>query len=66
MQALVDTTGFTIDELAEIEYTFETVASHQGVIHALEAVVKVMMRFDEVDSSVVKEVFTDKAEAIYA
>jgi hypothetical protein len=66
MQALVDTTGFTIDELAEIEYTFETVARHQGVIHALEAVVKVMMRFDEVDSSVVKEVFTDKAEAIYA
>jgi hypothetical protein len=66
MQALVDTTGFTIDELAEIEYTFETVARHQGVIHALEAVVKVMMKFDEVDSSVIKEVFTDKAEAIYA
>jgi hypothetical protein len=65
-QALVDTTGFTIDELAEIEYTFETVARHQGVIHALEAVVKVMMKFDEVDSSVIKKVFTDKAEAIYA
>ena len=66
IQALIDTTGFTIDELAEIEHTFETVARHQGVIHALEAVVKVMMKFDEVDSSVIKKVFTDKAEAIYA
>lgn len=66
MQALIDTTGFTIDELAEIEYTFETVARHKGVILALEAVVKVMMSFDEVDQSTVKEVFTNKAEAIYA
>jgi hypothetical protein len=66
MLAIVNRTGFTIDELAEIEYTFETVARHQGVIHALEAVVKVMMKFDEVDNSVVKEVFTDKAEAIFA
>jgi hypothetical protein len=65
MQALVDTTGFTIDELAEIEYTFETVARHQGVIHALEAVVKVMMNFDD-NVEDVKEVFTNKAEAIYA
>lgn len=66
LQALIDTTGFTIDELAEIEYTFETVARHTGVIFALEAVVKVMMSFDEVDQSTVKEVFTNKAEAIYA
>lgn len=66
LQALIDTTGFTIDELAAIEHTFETVASHKGVILALEAVVKVMMSFDEIDQSTVKEVFTNKAEAIYA
>jgi len=64
MLAIVNRTGFTIDELAEIEYTFETVARHQGVIHALEAVVKVMMNFDD-NVEDVKEVFTNKAEAIF-
>jgi hypothetical protein len=65
MMAIVNRTGFTIDELAEIEYTFETVASHQGVIHALEAVVQVMLNFDD-NVEDVKEVFTNKAEAIHA
>ena len=65
MLAIVNRTGFTIDELAEIEYTFETVARHQGVIDALEAVVQVMLNFDD-NVEDVKEVFTNKAEAIYA
>ena len=65
MLAIVNRTGFTINELAEIEYTFETVAKHQGVISALEAVVQVMLNFDD-NVEDVKEVFTNKAEAIYA
>lgn len=65
MLAIVNRTGFTIDELAEIEYTFETVARHQGVIDALEAVVQVMLNFDD-NVEDVKEVFTKKAEAIHA
>ena len=63
--AIVNQTGFTINELAEIEYTFETVARHQGVIHALEAVVQVMLNFDD-NVENVKEIFTNKAEAIHA
>jgi hypothetical protein len=68
---------FTIDELAKIEYTFET---NTKIIHTqydnytkeevradqikgLEAVVKLMLTFDEqVDD--VKEIFTKKAELI--
>jgi hypothetical protein len=65
MLAIVNRTGFTIDELAEIEYTFETVARYQGVISALEAVVQVMLNFDD-NVENVKEIFTNKAEAIHA
>ena len=68
---------FTVDELRQIEYVFETnteltydVYKHRtkeevraDQIKGLEAVVKLMLTFDEqVDD--VKEVFTTKAEAI--
>lgn len=61
----IDSTGFTIDELSQIEYAFETNAGHDraGQIKGLEAVVQVMMGFDDSKENV-KEVFTDKAELI--
>lgn len=71
-------TGFTIEELAKIEQTFEDNSSinndydlkrlpperiRKDQIHALEAVIKVMLEFDEQKESV-REVFTEKAELI--
>lgn len=72
-------TGFTIDELTKIEEVFEDHSIYsQGdlialnspkekirewQIHALEAVIKVMLTFDEQKDDV-KEVFTNKAELI--
>ena len=68
---------FTVDELRQIEYVFETNTNIKHIdydvhtkeeiradqIKGLEAVVKLMLTFDEqVDD--VKEVFTTKAEAI--
>jgi hypothetical protein len=73
----IEKIDFTIDELRQIEYVFETnteltydVYKHRtkeevraDQIKGLEAVVKLMLTFDEqVDD--VKEVFTTKAEAI--
>jgi hypothetical protein len=77
LQKAIKKIEFTIDELAKIEYAFET---NTKIIHTqydnytkeevradqikgLEAVVKLMLTFDEqVDD--VKEVFTKKAELI--
>jgi hypothetical protein len=59
-------TDFTEEELSRIEYAFETNAdnfSRQGMIRGLNAVVKVMLEFDE-QKDEVKEVFTNKAELI--
>jgi hypothetical protein len=73
----IEKINFTIDELRQIEYVFETNTKltyhlyrnhtkeevRADQIKGLEAVVKLMLTFDEqVDD--VKEVFTTKAEAI--
>lgn len=71
----IESTDFTIDELAKIEEVFENstiISYHNYWIHpkeeiradqikGLEAVVKVMLTFDE-QTEDVKEVFTHKAE----
>ena len=70
-------TDFSKEELMKIEYAFETNTkihfNHYDLfnkeeiradqIRGLEAVVKVMLEFDEQEDNV-KEVFTEKAEAI--
>ncbi len=74
----IENTNFTVYELAQIEFAFETNAkiNHQHYhgytkeeiradqIKALEAVVKVMLTFNEDTKTDVKEVFTNKAELI--
>lgn len=69
----VQSTDFTLEELMEIEYAFETntkinhtqytSTSDKQVlrdqIKGLEAVIKVMMEFDEVEADI-QQVFTDK------
>ncbi len=71
-------TGFTIEELAKIEHTFETNTNinfnmywgfskeeiRANQIKGLEAVVKVMLELDNEPTELVKELFTDKAELI--
>lgn len=73
----INSTDFTVDELAAIEYAFETNTKilftdyhfhtakeiRADQIKGLEAVVKVMLEFDEQKDDV-KEVFTSHAEAI--
>ena len=73
----IDSTDFSLNELAAIEYAFETNTKirhyfyeediskevRADQIKGLEAVVKVMMTFDEVEAEV-KEVFTKQAELI--
>lgn len=73
----VKATDFSIEELMKIENTFERNSKidyfstcsytakelRNDKIKALEAVVKVMLSFDE-DKSDVKEIFTSKAELI--
>ena len=73
----INATDFTIDELAQIEFAFETNTEicHQDYdqhyshdirrdqIKGLEAVVKVMLQFDE-QTDDVNEVFTSKANLI--
>lgn len=70
---LISKTGFSEDELAQIEYAFETNTKHrfeeypaltdseikQDQIKGLEAVVKVMFSFDEIKEDI-QEVFTSK------
>lgn len=77
VQECISSTSFTWKELAKIEYEFETSTrinyfnypkySKQEIredqIRGLEAVVTVMLEFDEVEVNV-KEVFTNKANAI--
>jgi len=78
MDIICKKTGFTVEELAAIEYAFETNCKSESAmscwtnaekqveyIKGLTAVVKVMMEFDNVKEEV-EEVFTKKAEAIYA
>lgn len=61
----IESTDFAVEELAKIEHTFERNANNtkEGMIKGLEAVVKVMLEFDECKDDV-KEVFTEKAELI--
>lgn len=73
----VSATDFNIDELAEIEFVFETntkidifkykIATAEEIradqIKGLEAVINVMMTFDDVKADV-KEVFTNKLEPV--
>ena len=73
----IEATDFTIDELMAIEYAFETKtkihansyhhyspeAIRADQIRGLEAVIKVMMKFDDVKADV-KEVFTNKLEPV--
>lgn len=74
MDIICKQTGFTLQELAAIERTFESSCSLKGRDHnpielresqikGLAAVVELMMTFDNVQEDV-KEVFTSKAEAI--
>lgn len=77
LQKAINNIGFTLDELSQIEYAFETNANikyneygmwtpaevRADQIRGLEAVVKVMLQFDEQEDDV-KEVFTSKAELI--
>ncbi len=77
IQENIKATDFTWEELAKIEFAFETntrLGYTQYEVHTpreiradqvkgLEAVIKVMMEFDEVKEDV-KEVFTSKAELI--
>jgi hypothetical protein len=70
----VNATSFSLEELREIEYAFETNASirhtnyhrfskedvKRDQINGLEAVIKVMLSFEEDTETNVKEVFTDK------
>lgn len=59
-------TEFTEEELAKIEYAFETNTKGDEIedqIKGLEAVVKIMQTFDE-DKREVKEIFTNKAYAL--
>ena len=78
MDVICKKTGFTVEELAAIEYAFETnceceykmshwtdAQKQVEYIKGLTAVVKVMMEFDNVQEEV-EEVFTKKAEAIFA
>jgi hypothetical protein len=78
MDTICKKTGFTVKELADIEYAFETNCNSEGnmvywddaekqaqYIKGLTAVVKVMMEFDSIEEEV-EEVFTKKAEAIFA
>ena len=73
----VEATDFTIQELAQIEFTFETNTEihhnrynlttaeeiRADQIKGLEAVVKLMMTFDDVKADV-KEVFTNKLQPV--
>ena len=73
----VEATDFTIQELVQIEFAFETnteityekyhLATPEEIradqIKGLEAVVNVMMKFDEVEADV-KEVFTNKLQPV--
>lgn len=73
----IDSTEFTVEELAKIENTFEKNTKiwfsdyifhskekvREDQIRGLEAVVRVMMEFDNCEDNV-KEVFTSKAELI--
>lgn len=63
----IESTDFTLEELAKIERTFEKyndkTNSRESQIKGLEAVVKVMLKFDEQKEDV-KEIFTKKAELI--
>ena len=73
----IEATDFTIDELMAIEYAFETKtkihansyyhyspkAIRADQIRGLEAVINVMMKFDDVKADV-KEVFTNKLEPV--
>jgi hypothetical protein len=61
----IKSTDFTVEELAKIERTFEKYASNdrQGMIRGLEAVIKVMLEFEN-SKEEVKEVFTKRAELI--
>ena len=77
LQEAIDNIGFTLEELSQIEYAFETNTEiafenywkntpediRADQIRGLEAVVKVMLKFDEQEDDV-KEVFTSKAELI--
>lgn len=76
-ERLISKTEFSIEELMKIEYAFETNAKidydnyplyskeiiRKDQIRGLEAVIKVMLEFDECKDTV-KEVFTEKAELI--
>lgn len=73
----IEATDFTIEELMAIEYAFETNTRihfssygnfdpediRKDQIRGLEAVVNVMMTFDDVEADV-KEVFTNKLEPV--
>lgn len=77
IKKLMDSTGFTPEELAKIEFAFETntrikiyyynkyskEAIREDQINGLKAVVEVMMTFDDIKEDV-DEVFTKKAELI--
>lgn len=77
IKKMMETTGFTPQELAKIEFAFETNCSiphnryfqhskkeiRQDQIKGLKAVVEVMMTFDDIKEDV-NEVFTKKAELI--
>lgn len=77
LQKAIDNIGFTLEELAKIEYAFETNTRisydeycewtpeeiRADQIRGLEAVVQVMLQFDEQQDDV-KEVFTSKAKLI--
>lgn len=77
IKSTIKTTEFSIEELKKIEYTFETNTKIyysemgrfsdeeilQDQIRGLEAVVKVMMEFDNIKEDV-KEVFTNKVELV--
>ena len=77
LQKAIDDIGFTLEELSKIEYAFETntliswdsyhlytpAKVRADQIKGLEAVIRVMLQFDEQQDDV-KEVFTAKAEAL--
>ncbi len=60
-------TEFTEEELSEIEHTFEKNADNYtraGMIQGLNAVVKLMLTFDDNKEDKVEEIFTKRAELI--
>ena len=77
VQQNISATDFTIDELAQIEFAFETNTKidvfdynqstaeeiRADQIKGLEAVINLMMTFDDVKADV-KEVFTNKLEPV--